>query len=148
MVRFVYIPVRRCKSVSNRSVLLTYQHGPGRSNWSLEWVNFFSVLSSRFIRYLSWFNLLMVPARTSLQRLKDEVLFRYQLWRLFHALSWSVSLMYQLVRRYDVSNWAVWTTYQWNVTKTSQIGPSHSRISRNVVMTSQQVPRRLNLQET
>ena len=53
-----------------------------------------------------------------------------------------------MLRRYDISNWSVWTTYQWDVTETSQIGPSHSRTSRDVVMTSQHGPRRLDLYDT
>ena len=44
-------------------------------------------------------------------------------------LSWSVLLRYQLVRRYDVSNWSVLFTYQWDVTKTSQIGSPYWRTS-------------------
>ena len=48
-----------------------------------------------------------------------SVLFRYQLKRLWHVLSWSASFRYQLIRRYDVSNWSVYFTYQWDVTKTS-----------------------------
>ena len=76
---FVYVPLRRRKDVSNRSILLTYQlrccvmsqHGPVRSNQSLEWVNLFWVLGSRFFRHLRQFSLFKVPASTSLQRLKD-----------------------------------------------------------------------------
>ena len=91
-------------------------------------------LGYRLVRYNVW---------------KTSVSFRYQLWRLYDVLSWSVSLRYQLVHRYNVSNRSVWTTYQWGVTKTSQIGPSHSRTSRDVVvMTSQLGPRRLDLHET
>ena len=66
---------------------------------------------------------------------KTSVLFRYQLWLLGNVLSWSVSLRYQLVRRWDVSSWLLWTRYQRNVTKTSQVGGSHSCTSRDVVMT-------------
>ena len=60
---------------------------------------------------------------------KTSVSFRYELKRLCSVLSWSVSLRYQLVHRYDVSNWSVLFTYQWDVVKTSQIGPSHWRTS-------------------
>ena len=80
--------------------------------------------------------------------LKTSVSFRYQLWRLCNVLSWSVSLKYQLICRYNVSNWSVWTNYQWDVTKTSQLGRFHSRTSRDVVMTSQHGPRRLDLYKT
>ena len=73
---------------------------------------------------------------------KTSVSFRYQLWHLFNVLNWSVSLKYQLVRRYDVSNRWIFSTYQWYVTKASQMGPSHLRTSFDVVMTSQHGPRR------
>ena len=52
----------------------TSQHGPGRSNWSLKWVNFFWVLGSTFLRHLRQFSLFKVPASTLLQRLKDASL--------------------------------------------------------------------------
>ena len=55
---------------------------------------------------------------------KTFVTFRYQLKRLCDMLSWSVSLRHQSERRCDVSNWSVLFTYQWDVTKTSQIGPN------------------------
>ena len=55
---------------------------------------------------------------------KTFVIFRYQLKRLCDMLSWSVSLRHQSERRCDVSNWSVLFTYQWDVTKTSQIGPN------------------------
>ena len=55
---------------------------------------------------------------------------------------WTASLRYQLLHRYDVSNWSVFSTYQWEVTKTSQIEPFHSRTCCDVVMTPQHEPRR------
>ena len=78
---------------------------------------------------------------------KTSVTFRYQLKGLCDMLSWSVSLRYQLVRRYDVSNWSDLFTYQWDVAKMSQIGPSHWRTSCNFMMTSQHSTRRLDLYE-
>ena len=67
---------------------------------------------------------------------KTFVTFRYQSKRLCDVLRSSVSLRYQLVRRYKVSNWSVLFTYQWDVTKTSQIGLSHWRTRCDVRMTS------------
>ena len=109
--------------------------GPGSLNLSLKWVNFFWVVSIRLFRHLRR----LVSLRYQLIRRynvsKTSVLFRYQLWHLCDVLIWSVSLRYQLVRRYDVSNLLLWTKYLWDVTKTSQVGGSHSRTSRDVVMT-------------
>ena len=68
---------------------------------------------------------------------KTSVSSRYQLRPLCNVLSWSVSLRYQLVRCYDASNWLVLSTYQWDVAKTSQIGPSHLRTSCDIMVTSQ-----------
>ena len=73
-----------------------------------------------------------------------SVSFRYQLKRLGNVLSWSVSLRYHLVRRYDVSSWSVLFTYQWDVTKTSQIGPTNWRTIYDVMMVSQHGWRRSN----
>ena len=64
------------------------------------------------------------------------VSFRYQLKHLCDVLIWSVSLSYQLVRHYDVSNWSVLFKNRWDVTKTSQIGPTNWRTSYNAVMMS------------
>ena len=49
----------------------TSQHDPVRSNLSVEWVNLFRVLGSRFFWHLRWFSLFKVPASTLLQHLKD-----------------------------------------------------------------------------
>ena len=59
-----------------------------------------------------------------------------------------LAFRYQLVRRYDVSNRSVFSSYQWDVAKMSQIGPSHSQTYCDVVMTSQHGPRRPDLTET
>ena len=67
---------------------------------------------------------------------KTSVSFRYQLWCLCDLLSGSVSLRYHLLRRCNVSNWLVLFTDQWEVTKMSQIGQSHWRISWEVAMAS------------
>ena len=53
-----------------------------------------------------------------------------------------------MVRRYDVSNCLVLFRCQWDVVTTPQKGPTHWRISGDVVMTSQCGPRRPNLNET
>ena len=79
---------------------------------------------------------------------KTSVSFKYQLKRFCDVLSWSVSLRYQLLRCCDVSNWLVLFTYQWDVTKTSPIGPFHWRPSCDVAITSQHGPQRLDLCET
>ena len=68
---------------------------------------------------------------------KTSVSFKYQLKRLCDVFSWSVTLRYQLVCRDDVSNWSVLFAYQTDVTKTSQIGPTNSRTSCDVMMMSQ-----------
>ena len=58
---------------------------------------------------------------------KMSVSFRYKLKHLCNVLSWSASLRYQLVHHCDVSNWSILFTYQWDVAKTCQIGPSYWR---------------------
>ena len=68
---------------------------------------------------------------------KTSVSFGCQLKRLCDVLSWSVSLRYQLVPHYDVSNRSVLFTYQWNITRTSQIGLTNWRTSCDVTMMSQ-----------
>ena len=68
---------------------------------------------------------------------KTSFSFGCQLKRLCDVLSWSVSLRYQLVPHYDVSNRSVLFTYQWNITKTSQIGLTNWRTSCDVTMMSQ-----------
>ena len=82
------------------------QHAPGRSNWSLRRYNVS----------------------------KTSVSFRYQLWHICDLLSWLVSCSHQLVGGYYVSNWSVFSMYQWDVAKTYQLGPSHSRTSCDVLM--------------
>ena len=52
------------------------------------------------------------------------------------VLRWSFSLRYQLVHRYDVSYWSNFFTYQWDISETSQIGPSYWRTSWDLVMMS------------
>ena len=63
-------------------------------------------------------------------------------------VSWSVSLKYQLdvVKTSQIGRFELRTNEE-DVTKTSQVGRSHSRTSRDVLMTSQHGPRRLNLCE-
>ena len=150
----------RCHGLSNWSVLFTYQweavktcqrgplhwrtkyyvmmilqHGARCWNWLLKSVNFFCVLCGTFLRRLRWCR-------------KSLVSFRYQLWRLCNVLSWSDSLRYQLVSFYDLSNRSVLFKYQWDVSKMSQISPSHWRTNCNIMMTSQHVSRRSYLYET
>ena len=79
---------------------------------------------------------------------QKSVSFRYELKRLCEVLSWSVSLRYELVHHYDVTNCSVLFTYQWDVAKASQIGPSYSRTCCDVAMMSQHGPRRPDLYET
>ena len=55
-------------------VMMMFQHGPGCSNYSLKWVNFFCVLCSKLPRRFRWFSLFKVPASRLLQRLKDVAL--------------------------------------------------------------------------
>ena len=91
-------------------------------------------------------SLTYVPVGASLRRLKLVGFIYVPVRR--RGDSWSVSLRYQFIRRYDVSNWLVLSTYNWDVGKTSQIGPPQSRTSCDVIMMSQHGPRRLNLYET
>ena len=142
--------MKHCRNLSNRSVLLTYQlrRCDEVSSWSrtLKLVTklgqfllgtkavHFSQTSSGSVslRY-------QVVSRYNIS--KTSVLFSYKLRPLCDVLSWSVSLRYQVVRCYDVSNWLYLSSYQWDIAKTSQIGPSHSRTSCDVMLTSQHGPR-------
>ena len=60
-------------------LMIMSQHGTGRSNQSLKWVNFFCVLHSTLSRHIRWFILFKVPVSTLLQRLRASVSFTYQL---------------------------------------------------------------------
>ena len=141
---FIYATVRRRKDVAN--VMMMSQHGQGRSNWSLKWVIFFGYFAVRIFFRVSGSSVFL---RYQLVRChnvsKTLVSLRYQLWHLCDVFCWSVSLRYQVVRRYDVSVWSYWSvlfTYQWDVGKTSQIGPSHWFTNCDVMMTSQRGLRR------
>ena len=147
---FIYATVKRRKDVPN--VMMMSQHGQGCSNWSLKWVISFGYYAVRIFFRVSgssvfWRYQLVRCHNVS----KTLVSLMYHLWRLWDVLSWSVSLRYQVVRRYDVSVWSycsVLFTYQWDVRKTSQIGPSHWFTNFDVMMTSQRGLRRSNQYET
>ena len=87
---------------------------------------------------------LKIPASTSLQGLKDLSLISVPFAALCNVLNWPVSLRCQLACHYNVWNWSFVFTYQWDVAKTSKVGPSHWRPSCNVMMTSQHGPQRTN----
>ena len=129
-------------------VIMMSQQNQGRSNRSLKWVNFLWVLSRLILHRPSCFSLLRYQLVRRYRVSKTSVLFRYHLWVSADVLNWSVSLRYQLVRHCNVSNWSVVFTYQWDVAKTSKVGPSHWRPSCNVMMTSQHGPRRTDFDET
>ena len=129
-------------------IVMMSQHGPGRSNLSIKWVNLFLIIDSTFCGISGG----SVSLRYQLVRRynvsKTSVAVRYWLSALCDVSSWSVLLKYQLVCRYSVSNWMVFSTYQWDVSKTSQIDPSHSGTSCDVMMTPQYVLGHLDLYET
>ena len=80
------------------------QHGPGRSNLSIRWVNLFLIIGSTFCGIPGG----SVSLRYQLVRRynvsKKSVAVRYWLSALYDMLSWSVLLKYQLVCRYSVSS--------------------------------------------
>ena len=79
LIGFIYVPVRRRKNVSNRSILLTFQlkRRDDVAAWSRALIlvtkmdQFYLVTRQYVFRHLRWFNLIKVPASTPLQRLKD-----------------------------------------------------------------------------
>ena len=151
LIGFIYVPVRRSKNVPNRSVhsiwdIMMSQHGPGLSDWSLEWVTLFRVLGSTFFLNLLWRSLSYQLVRCY-NVLKTLVSFRYYLWRIWDVLVELVSPRYQLVRRFDVWNWLVLSTYQRDADETSRTGLSHSRTNCNVMIAPQGSSRRPDLYE-
>ena len=121
LVEFLYVSVRHCRSVSNRSVLLTYRLRGCRdvSAWSstLKLVTKLGqfLLGTKVV-YFSQTFACSVSLKSKLVRRynisKALVSFSYQLRPLCDLLSLSVSLGYQLLRRCDVLNWLVLSSYQ------------------------------------
>ena len=83
LVGFIYVPVKRRKNVSSRSVLLTYQLrrcddvlAPSRTFKLASKMSPFLLGTRQYVfRHLRWFSVIKVLASTSLQHLKDVALF-------------------------------------------------------------------------
>ena len=152
LVGSIYVPVRRCKNIASRSVLLTYQlrRRGDVSAWSrtsAKWVNFFWVLGSTFFQHLWWFSVIKVATSTLIQHLKDVRLLQVLVVTSLRCVKLvslnQVSIGTSLQRLKLVGFIYVPMRRRKDVTNTS-----HSRTSCDVMMTSQHGPRRLDLFET
>ena len=116
LVEFFYVPVRHCKNVSDRSVLLAYQlkRCDDLSAWSttLKLVTKMGqfLLGTKAVHFSQTSGGSASLKYQLVRRYnisKASLSFSYQLRPLCDVLSWSVSLRQQLVRCYDFSNWLV-----------------------------------------
>ena len=104
LVEFFYVPVRHCKNVSDRSVLLTYQlrRCDDLSAWST---------TLKLVTKMGQF-LLGTKAVYFSQTYGGSTSLRYQLVRRYNISKTPVSFSYQLRPLCDVLSWSVSFRYQ------------------------------------